>query len=132
MVSAKESEGLAVTVVSEPVLMTFGTDAFIERVLAAIADQEDSPGGALWGQLNEGDADAFRVALVDADRADLVEVFPAWRDFRVSAELAAVLFESLVDFALAEPLSDLDPARQDRAWSWAADIALSVAGVEAV
>lgn len=121
------------TVAVEPVLMTFGTDESIERVLSAIADQDWAEhGGVLSGRLNAGDSDAFFAALVDADHAELTAVFRSGAEFCVSAVITAVLFESLVDFALAQPKCAADPERQERAWSWAADIALNVAGVELV
>lgn len=113
------------------VLSTFGSDATVERVLSRLAEL-DTTGEVLDGHLNASDADVFHHALIESERGDLMWLFEGGEPFTVGMETTGVLFEALGDYALGEPTSGVDAARRDRAWGWASDIALSVAGVELV
>lgn len=127
---------------AEKVSFTFGTEESTKLVRDRIAGAGDA--GALWGTLNDTDAQTLRVAT--EDKPDLEGLFSVG-GFRLDNEETAELFSALVEYAEDETSCDIDGVAHEgagadgygfcdcdmrnRAWSWAGDIA-DMVGVELI
>lgn len=126
----------------------FGSDDSIARVLVGLIDHENTdPGAVLYGNADLAACLTADHALRESGNGVVGRHFRSWprSSYWLNAQESAVLYESLVDYAVRGSVCDTaqdvhtgyagdfcDCERRGCAWLWADSIARHAAGIELV